>query len=184
MIKTAHRRDNLLHMPLDWKLLQRCPAPLLLTTDKPRKASSTIIAAVDLQHNDAKHRRLNEKVLDAATLMAALTGSAVHCVCVVEFSQPLHDLDLINAKQRRRELLTQEKGYLESLVQSYNIPKSKLHIPVGKVGERVGQLSERLNADLIVVGAHAQRVKERPRIGNTAERILARANADILSVPP
>ncbi|MEM1434705.1 MAG: universal stress protein [Pseudomonadota bacterium] len=184
VIKTAHRRENFIHMPLDWKLLQSCPAPLLLTTDKPHKASGKIIAAVYLQHNDAKHRKLNERVLDAATTMATLTGGAVHCICVVEFSRPLADLDLIDVKKRRRELMTQEKAYLEALVGGYNIPKSRLHVPLGKVGEKVTQLSSKLGADMIVVGAHAQRVKERLHIGNTAERILARASADILSVPP
>ena len=184
VIKTAHRRENFIHMPLDWKLLQSCPVPLLLTTDTMREASGKIIAAVDLQHNDAKHRRLNERVLDAATTMAGFAGALVHCICVVEFSRPLADLDLIDVKKRRRELMAQEKAYLEELVGRYNIPKARLHVPMGKVGEKVTELSNKLKADMIVVGAHAQRVKERLRIGNTAERILARASADILSVPP
>ena len=173
-----------MHMPLDWALLQRCPAPLLLTTHKSQNPSGRIIAAIDLRHHDAVHMRLNRKVLDAADHFAKLSNAKVHCICVIEFSKVLKDLDIIDVAAHKRAFVNHQKDTLTELVEPYGIRQSRLHFPTGKVGERVNQLSHKLNADLLVVGTHARRVKERIGLGNSAERILSKARCDVLAVPP
>lgn len=184
LVKTAHRRQSLLHSPLDWALLQRCPVPLLLTTNKSQRPSKRIIAAIDLEHHDRLHQRLNEKVMDAASAFADLWGATIHCICVVEYSKVLADLDLVDRNQHKRDLVERSQETLLTLATDYGLKKSQLHLPTGKVGERVHQLSHKLNADLLVVGTHARRLKERLHLGSTAEKILTKATCDVLSVPP
>ncbi|MGI9328812.1 MAG: universal stress protein [Pseudomonadales bacterium] len=184
LVKTAHRSQSFMHAPLDWALLERSPVPLLLATNKSQNPSGRVIATIDLQNQDATHMRLNRKVLDAAAHFAKLYNGQLHCICVIEFSEILRDLDIVDARKHKREVLTQQKETLTSLVAPYGIAKSRLHAPTGKVGQRVNQLSHKLNADLLVVGTHAKRLKERFRLGNSAERILTKATCDVLAVPP
>ncbi len=184
VLKTLHRSGGLLHSSLDWELLHRCPVPLLLTTDKKHARSGRIIAALDLRSTDAVHERLNHKVLALAHRLAEAYGAKVHCISVFEYSEVLRDLDVIDVREKRRAFLKAHEAQLNELLKPYGVPKSRQHFPAGKVGQRVQQLSHKLNADLLVVGTHARRVRQRMHLGNSAQRIVAKSICDVLAVTP
>ncbi len=184
VVKSAHYSKTLTHTPLDWRLLRECPAPILLTSTRRRKRSNIVLAALDLSQLDRTHRRLNKSVLDAASSFANIAGAKLHCVYVIEISQVLRDLDIVNARDTRRKAIEKNQDELTTLLEPHAVPKSRVHLPVGKVGQSVQHLARKLDADLLVMGTSAHRLKQSMGIGNSAERVLARVPCDVLAVHP
>ena len=184
IVKSVHKSGSLVHTSTDWQLLRTCQAPLLLTQSRGRKPSGNIVAALDLSHNDPGHRHLNCRVLDAAHEMARVTGAKIHVVFAVEISHALRDLDIVSETVSKARIIEKITPELNRLLKPYDIPKSRIHMPVGKVGQVVSQTARKVNADLLVVGSFAHRVKQAVGLGNSAERILNKAVCDILAVHP
>jgi universal stress protein E len=184
IVKSVQYSKTLLHAPLDWQLLREATVPVLLASTKKRKRSGTVLAALDLRSHDRVHTRLNRVVLDAAVSYARATGAEVHCVYVIEISQVLRDLDAIDPAAVKRRALERCKAPLEELLAPYGIPKARVHLPIGKVGHTVADTARKLNADLLIVGTAAHRAKRLMGLGNSAERVLARAPCDVLAVHP
>ena len=182
VLKSVHYSRTLIHTPLDWQLLRECPAPLLLTAARKRKPTGNVLAALDLRNPDRTHQRLNKKVLAAARTFADLTGAKIHCVYVVEISQVLRDLDIISARDMRKKAINEKQEALRDLLEGYDVPKSRIHFPVGKVGQATQALANKVRADLLVMGTSAHRVKQTIGIGNSAERVLSRVPCDVLAI--
>lgn len=188
VIKSVHRSESLLHTPLDWQLLHQSVAPLLLTAANSQgrktarsKPGTHVLAAVDLRHNDRKHRTLNLRVLDAAAGFAEINGGKLHCVAVVEYSKVLSDLDFISERRVRSEVIAETGDLLAAMLEPYDVAKTRIHRPAGKVGQMVAATARKINAGLIVVGSAAA---GHGLLGTSAEKILHRAPCDLLVVRP
>ncbi len=184
VVKSVHYSKTLLHTPLDWQLLRSCEAPILLTTARRRKTAKVVLAALDLSHLDSAHQRLNDAVLKAATTFAALSGAEVHCAYVIELSEVLRDLDIINAREARKQVIESVAEAMDKLLKPHHIPESRTHFPIGKVGQSLQFLAGKLKAELLVIGTAAHRVRQTLGLGNSAERALSRAYCDVLAVHP
>jgi universal stress protein E len=184
VVKSVHHSKTLMHTPLDWDLLRRCGAPLLLVSTKRRRKSGNVLATLDLRHSDRKHQVMNLRVLDAAARFAELGGGKVHCVSAVEYSVVLRDLDIIDVRRKHREAQERSAHLLEALLEPYDIPKARVHMPAGKVGQMVNGIARKIDADLMVVGTSAHRRLGEVLVGSSAEKILSRANCDVLAVHP
>ena len=190
VIKSVHKSQTLLHTPLDWQLLRTCAVPTLLVgvqrggRVRKSKQSADVLATLDLRHEDRKHQTMNLRVLDAAARLAQLRGGKLHCVAVVEYSEVLSDLDIVDARRVRKQAIEASDAYLQALIEPYGIPRSRVHRPAGKVGQSVAATARKSRAGLIVVGSAARRQIELPLLGNSAEKILVRSPADVLIVHP
>jgi universal stress protein E len=188
VLKSVHRTRTLMHTPLDWALLRTCPTPVLSVAApagrRPRPAGRDVLATVDLRHADRKHRMLNLRVLDAAQRFADLSGGRLHCVSVVEYSEVLRDLDILDARTVKRDVISRTEDLLEALVEPYGIAKNRIHRPAGKVGQMVATIARKVGAGLIVVGSTTRRKAGVELIGNSAEKILDRSPCDVLTVHP
>lgn len=184
VIKSVHHSKTLMHTPLDWDLLRRCDAPLLLVSTKRKRKSGNVLATLDLRNADRKHQVMNLRVLDAAERFAEMGGGKMHCVSAVEYSVVLRDLDIIDVRKKHKEAKQRSAHLLEALLEPYDIPKARVHMPAGKVGQMVNSIARKIDADLLVVGSSAHRRLGEILIGSSAEKILSRANCDVLAVHP
>lgn len=184
VVKTAHRSKTTTHTPLDWVLLRDCPTPILLAVEPRWPKKMKVLATLDVNRDDAAHKRLNRKVLDTAQKMAELHNGTIHCVYAIEVSQVLADLDLINPRKVAREARERAMSIITELTAPYGIPKSRIHMPLGKVGHAVNGIARRIEADLLVMGTTARKGLKGMVIGNSAERVLAKARGDLLAVKP
>lgn len=189
VVKSVHKTKTLLHTPLDWALIRSCPAPLLLVGTRtarrrPKAEANDVIAALDLRDNDRTHQMLNLKVLDAAARFAEIRGGNLHCVAVIEYSEVLSDLDMIDPRKVRREAVAANQEFLSALIAPYHIPKNRIHLPAGKVGHLVEATARKTGAGLVVVGSAARRGVGARVLGNSAEKILQRSPVDLLVVHP
>lgn len=192
VIKSVHRSGSFLHSSLDWDLLHQSPAPVLLVNapapgrrtaraSSSKKPGKDVLASVDLRHNDRKHRTLNLRVLDAAARFAEINGGKMHCIAVVEYSEVLSDLDFINVRRVRADVVAKTRDLLAAMIEPYGIARSRIHRPAGKVGQMVAATARKTNAGLIVVGSASA---GHGLIGCSAEKILDRAPCDLLIVHP
>lgn len=191
VVKSVHKSHTLLHTPLDWQLIRECPRPLLLAgaaagrrRKKAARSSADVIASIDLRNADRTHRILNLRVLDAAARFAALRGGKLHCVAVVEYSEVLSDLEMIDPRKVQKEAIKVSGELLEALIEPYGIARSRVHRPAGKVGHMVAATVRKTGAGLVVVGSAARRSLGSRVLGNAAEKILERSPADVLVVHP
>jgi len=188
VVKSVHRSRMLLHTPLDWSLLRSCPVPVLSVASRGSRARPVtgrdVLATVDLRHADRKHRLLNLRVLDSARQYAELLGGRLHCVSVVEYSEVLRDLDVLDARTVRRDVIARTEDLLDALVEPYGIARSRIHRPAGKVGHMVAATARKIDAGLVVVGSTTRRNSGAELLGNSAEKILERSPCDVLTVHP
>lgn len=191
VIKSVHKSHTLLHKPLDWELIRAATQPLLLIGGfkgkrrrKEAKTERDVIATLDLRSDDRKHRTLNLRVLDAARHMAELRGGKLHCVAVIEYSEVLSDLEMVDPRKVRKEAIAASSDFLDALIAPYDIAKARVHRPAGKVGQMVATTARKTGAGLVVVGSAARRGLGAKVLGNSAEKILERSPADLLVVHP
>ncbi|MDP6375798.1 MAG: universal stress protein [Pseudomonadales bacterium] len=184
IIKSVEYSKSLLPTLLDWQLLREANVPLLLTSTRRRRPSGNVLAAIDLRSKDRLHDKLNRVVLDAAHSYAAATGTKMHCVYVIEVSQILKDLDAIDPDAIRKKAIEKSRARLDELLSPYAVPKTRIHLPTGRVGHGVAGTAHKIKADLLVVGTAAHHARQLVGLGNSAERVLARAPCDVLAVHP
>jgi universal stress protein E len=184
VMKTVHKSQTLTHTPSDWTLLRECPAPVLLCTKKRWPKTPQILVALDLKRSDRSHKRLNVKALDAASWFAEKHGGQIHCVYAIEVSNVLSDLDIINPRKIQKDAKDKAQAALDDLLGPYDIPKSRVHMPIGKVGQAVNNVAAKVKADLLVMGTTGRTGVKGLVLGNAAEKVLVRAGCDILALKP
>ena len=184
VVKSVHQSRTLRHTPLDWELLRKCSVPLLLVSSTQQSRAGPVLATLDLRHNDEAHQNLNREVLSAAIAYAELNNTEVRCISVVEISKVLRDMDLVDTPVIKRKFISKAKPTLEKLLSEFHLDSGDVIFRTGKVGNVVSQQAHRLNASLVVVGTMAHRTKQVLGLGNSAERIVAKARCDLLAVHP
>lgn len=186
IVKSALReKHSLLLTPLDWQIIRQSHKPILFASHRRRKKTSgRVLVALDFKHKDARHRRMNSKLLAAAKCFADLSGTQIHCVFVLEISEVLRDLDVLDTRVSKQAILKTCMPQIERTLAGYQIPQSRLHFPVGKPSQLIAAKAHQLDADLLVVGTWAHKIREAIGLGNTAEKILGKSPCDILTVHP
>jgi len=184
VFKSVHHSQTLLHTPLDWELLRSCPAPLYLAATAATGAAGNVLATIDLRHTDRKHQLMNLRVLDAALRFVGLGKGKLHIVHAVETPVGVAGLDTLAPARLERELKSRARELLEAQLEPYGIPRTRIHLPVGKVGAAVAGVADQVKAELVVVGTSARRGLGAVLLGNSAEKILARMPCDVLAVHP
>jgi nucleotide-binding universal stress UspA family protein len=113
-----------------------------------------------------------------------MSGGKLHCVNVVEFSQVLSDLDLIDPRSVKKKALANNQELMNALLEPFDVPKSRMHTPLGKVGQMIAITARKIDADLLVIGTSTRRKGGTVVIGNSAQRTLEKSPCDLLAVHP
>lgn len=166
----------------DWRLMARCPAPVLLVKGSGRVQYRNVVAAVDPFHAHAKPAQLDAAILATAAELCAHTGArltVLHC-----FTPPEYFHTDSRLKTRDEEFEAGRRQALGSLLSAAGIPESVSRVVPGAPHVEIQALAERGEADVIVMGALARGHLRDFIIGTTAERVLYRVAADVLAVNP
>jgi len=83
------------------------------------------------------------------------------------------------ALQKEQESWAEEK--IKHLQSKFGLEKAKIHIAAGKPEDVILDYAKNMNADLIIVGSHAQQGVN-ILLGSTANSVLHRASCDVLTV--
>ena len=184
VVKSANRTRSLTHTPTDWHLMRDCPVPLLETVKVRWPKRARIIATLDLGNNSGAQKRLNRRVMDAAVTFANIREAELHVCYTIQASTILTELDIIDPGEYARRVRKRIEPQLEALSRDWDVPADNIHLPVGDVDTEINSLADRIKAEVVVMGTAARKGLSALTIGNTAERVLASANTDVLTVKP
>jgi universal stress protein E len=189
VIKDIERQSlprRLLLMPLDWKLLRLCPAPLMLVGGQRPPMPRRAVVAIDPVTEAHAAGRLNQRLVEAARALPAIeTVDLAHAyepVAALAIGEPLGSAVWLS--EVSDSLRTIGERALNEFAGAQGVAPRQRHLLGGPPAQSLPALVERLDADLLVLGTVQRRGLERLIIGSTAERILQHAGCDILAVKP
>jgi universal stress protein E len=145
-----------------WELLKGAYCPVVLIRPGAGAQRKVILAAVNFQAQRDVQRELNKKIIEQANYFAEMYGATVHVVNGY--------LDSMNYPDRGR------------LVNETGIPAERIHVRNGYTSEAVSEVAEEINADLVVMGTLGQNGMTTTRRGNTAERLIAALDTDVMVI--
>jgi nucleotide-binding universal stress UspA family protein len=199
VIKAAEPLSGLqrfLFASTDQHLLRKCPCPVWLQTAQAAAAPRRVLAAVDIDIDDAAEpetlRALNRRVLDAARHVAAPDGAQVTLLHVWE---AMGD-GMVWAFSAQGDAQAASEAYvaeihaarhaaLAALIEDQPGPPALTPLLVRGTPEQVIDAQSRaLSADVVVMGTVARTGLRGVFIGNTAENIINSLGCPVLAVKP
>lgn len=184
VVKTGRRSESLSHSPTDWRLFRECPAPVLILSKNKWRRTAPVMAALDLGTTLAVKKRLNDRVLGNACLLAEAMGEKLEIICAVEIPALLQELDMVDpiayVKEAREEMLPQ----LRKLARRHGISEKAFHIKRGPVEKVIASQAAARRAQIVVMGTVGRKGVKARLLGNTAEKVLEQLNTDVLALKP
>lgn len=145
-----------------WELLKGAYCPVVLIRPGAKAQRKVILAAVNIQAQRDVQIELNRKIIEQAKFYANTYGADLHVINGY--------LDSLNYPDRGR------------LVALCGLPNDKIHVDNGYTSDVVSALADKINADLIVMGTLGQNGMTKTRRGNTAERLIAAVDTDVMVI--
>ena len=177
-------------------LLRKCPCPVWVL--KPMKARSRqksfkrVLAAVNAATRNPVEVALNTKILELATSLAKQEGAeihAMHCWSVIgesllagpRGSLTEDEMKAYRKTTRQRNHAAANQLFARFLKEGHEIRK---HILKGEPDMLIPEMSEKLAADVVVMGTVARTGLDGVLIGNTSENVLQQIGRSVLAVKP
>ncbi|MCG9728472.1 universal stress protein [Shewanella sp. Isolate13] len=177
MLKSIHESAHFL--PADWQLIRHTKVPLMLLSNNPLNRVKSILMAIDLGTNDASKQALNQAIIMQANRLATATGYELHLGFVIRLPKVLRDMDLVNSRSLIKEAYQKHQQEIEKI----GLEQDRVHILAGDADMCLFELSCRLKAEYLVMGARQRQGILGYIVGNTAESILTRIRSNVLVVP-
>ena len=164
---------------VDWHLIRKCPAPLLLVKDRRLSAEPNVLVAVDPLNEHDKPAALDDRIFNFGADMARTIRGHLHVVHA--FSAPMG----VELPPDVRNVIAQEhRVAMNRFLNSHPVLGDSAHIYEGLAHECLQQAAKEHAADFVVMGAIARRGLKRLFIGSTAERVLDRLPCDLVIIKP
>ena len=173
-------------------LMRKCPCPLWVMKRTQRKQYARILAAVDLDSFDEGKSPLNTKIMDLSISLARLEPSELHVI----HTWTLHGESTLRGGRLKisrseldkllREARNAHKGWLDRLLQNYDLGdlKHHVHLSKGKAGKMIPELAKRKRVEIIIMGTVCRTGVRGLFIGNTAEEVPRRVDCSVLTIKP
>jgi universal stress protein E len=194
VVKDTHHHSVLrrsIFSNTDWNLIRHCPTQLLLVKPRTLGHVPVVVAAVDPLHPRDEAASLDDRILTAAKELAHVFGGQAHVLHTFDISPVIMTSAngammpiALPIAEMTAEL---EKNYTEAvraLAAKHGIPRERVYVVQGHTRELLVSSTDRLNADVVVMGAVSRSAIERAFIGSTAESVLDKLSCDVLIVKP
>jgi universal stress protein E len=145
-----------------WTLLKSAHSPVALIQPGAKEKREVILAAVNFQAIRESQIDLNKRILETGELLSRFYNAEFHVVNA--YLDSLHYPD--------RSKLSKETG----------LAPARIHVEEGYTNDVVAAVAKKLDADLVVMGTLNQLGMTKTRRGNTAERLIAALEQDIIVV--
>ncbi len=145
-----------------WDLLKSAECPVALIQPGELDSREVILAAVNFQVNSDSQSELNKRIIETGQRLAGHYGAEFHVVNAY--------LDSMHYPDRGR--LARESG----------VEPEFIHVQEGYTNDAVAAAANRLGADLVIIGTLGQNGMTKSRRGNTAERVIAALDQDVVVV--
>lgn len=165
IVRSSYRRTALQRRVLkttDWTLLRGAHCPVLLVkTDRVGKLEKVLVA-LSVMDKDKRHEKLTDSVIEEARAIVDRTGAELYAV---------------NAYYGRENFV-----HPPDLAKRVGLERNKAYVGEGMPEDVIGDHVKKLKAPLVVIGSLTRKGMSELVVGDTAERILDKINADIMVV--
>ncbi|QOY53183.1 universal stress protein [Candidatus Sulfurimonas baltica] len=188
----------------DMHLLRKCPCPVWLIKPDSPKSYHNILAAVDLDSDDAEQleasqKALNLQILQMASSLAVNDFSQLHVVHVWDAPAEslMHSPFIKMTKEEIDDYANRVKDQQEEKLNTFlhdaidsqvgnmlDYLKPNIHLIKGLASQSIPQLAKKIEADIIVMGTVARTGIPGFIMGNTAETILNQIHCSVLAIKP
>ncbi|GMG87699.1 universal stress protein [Biformimicrobium ophioploci] len=168
---------------IDWRLIEHAPVPVWLAVNTPWIKREKVVAALDPALDNELHQQLNGRVLAAGGDFASRLDSQLEVAACLPFSGILEELGIAPKPEDHAEKMRAMEPVIQGLLDKAGVESSQMHLLAGKPAREINRVVDRNKAKLMIVGRGVREGAGRLLLGNTAERILGRANTDVLVVP-
>lgn len=143
-----------------WSLLKEANCPVVLVRPGAAEKRSVILAAVNFQATREEQKELNKRLLSEANFFAEKYAAELHVVNAY--------LDSMSYPDRGR------------LARDTELPAERVHVRQGYTDEVVAEVANDISADLVIMGTLGQNGQIKARRGNTALRVIAALDTDVM----
>ena len=199
VIKATHQHKTIarrLFTPTDWYLLKACPVLILLVKNHKWTKNTTVVAAIDPEHNLSKKSGLDKSVLKAGFELSSGLGMplhALHCfdpsywdILLEAVGESGMWADIFSVDEHQNESMVLEKLRYQHNIKfaeecSEYVPNSEnQHIISGDIDDVLPKTLTQFNAGILVLGT----TYRTGLLGSTAQRLIEAVDCDILAVKP
>jgi universal stress protein E len=182
-----HVARSLMHFA-DWELLRLCPAAVLLVGAKEVYQSPAILAAVDPAHKWAKPAQLDARILSFGAMLGRALGGRLNVVHAYESvplgAYPIEGMDPKICQEQAERLSAAAASRFERILLGTRISAQRRYLIDAPAVLGIPKVAQKIDADLVVLGAISRSGLSRLIIGSTAEMLLDRLSCDLLIVKP
>jgi universal stress protein E len=175
----------------DWNLIRDCPTLLWLVKPRAIAQKPCFVAAVDPLHERAKPAALDDRIITAAEQVCYPLNGELHVFHAFDVTPALAaSMDpmamplVLPSREITDSMRAQHTEAVYALTDEHAVPRDRVHIHEGGTRDLLIALTERLRADVVVMGAVSRRGLKRLFLGNTAEEVLDKLPCDLLIVRP
>lgn len=161
---------------LDFKLIQYCPAPLLLVHPRSQHLPERILAAVDVLGTQDS---FSDELARAARHLGSVTGAQVRLAHSFAFSQPPYDPLRLYPRLRR-----DDARRFSRFARRHGVAKGLQHLIEGVPARGLAALVRSQDIDLLIAGSMQHSLAERLLVGSTAQDLARDMPCDLLVLKP
>jgi len=180
VVKSTRHHERLARLLLsndDWELIRYCPAPLLLVKDRDWVDQPRFLVAVDPEHSHDKPAALDHKLVRAAAELARVSGGSVHLYHSTHLP-PLSGMYPIESDYQV------DTAKVNDLGAQHGVPADHCYVSDVEITRSLPELTNLIQASVVLMGAISRSRLDRMLIGNTAEKVLDRLECDVLVIKP
>jgi universal stress protein E len=157
----------------DFNLMRHCACPILFTHQTQEWKSNKLLACVDLESTDVRHARLNAVIIRDARALASIVGMDLY---IAAAHRGEIDADNLPIEGHGRQVS------LKQLAELYDVDPSRVYLRRGETVTTLSGICDELDPSIVILGTLARSGISGKLIGNTAEKLLDRVEADVLTV--
>lgn len=194
VFKDTHHHSALARALLtntDWNLIRTCPMPLWLVKPHEIADNPIFIAAIDPLNQHDKPAALDDEILVLSKTLAGDSNGEVHAfhsydprIAVATATANAYIPVSLPFDEIEKQMHEQHEKRFNEVTEFHGIDDKHKHLIAGLTHEELPIMAEKMNADVIVMGAVARNRWKRLFIGATAERTLEHVPCDLLIVKP
>ena len=194
VFKDTHHHSALTRALLtntDWNLIRTCPAPLWLVKPHEIADNPIFVAAIDPLNQHDKPAALDDEILVLSKMLAESSGGELHAfhsydprIAVATATANAYIPVSLPFDEIEKQMHEQHEKRFTEVTEFHGLDDNHAHLVAGLTHEELPEMAEKMNVDVIVMGAVARNHWKRLFIGATAERTLEHVPCDLLIIKP
>ena len=157
----------------DHSLMCFSPFPVLFAHTAQNWESNRILACVDLESEDQRHKRLNNVIVHNARILSQVIGMELSIVSVYRDEINRQDLPISHDGSHSLE---------RALARLYGVDEENIILREGEAVDGIELICRLLDPAIVIMGTMARSGVSGKLVGNTAEKVLDSIDADLLAV--